>query len=78
MPFSKLTKQQRQRAWVFEHKLSNCLCLTVLTLDGAIKYARGGEHGEGDADRTSLPIILPVELKELTGSVRRKKAVVHV
>lgn len=36
---------------------------------------RGG--GEG-ADRTSLPIILPVELEELTGSVWRKKAVVHV
>lgn len=27
---------------------------------------------------TSLPIILLVELKELTGSIRRKKAVVHV
>lgn len=29
-------------------------------------------------DRTSLPIILLVELKELTSSVGRKKAVVHV
>lgn len=39
---------------------------------------RGEECTGGDADRTSLPIILPVELKELTGSVWRKKAVVHV
>lgn len=47
MPFSKLTKQQRECASVFEHKLSNRVCLTVLTLDGAIKYARRGVHGGG-------------------------------
>lgn len=33
---------------------------------------------EGHADGTSLPIILLVELKELTGSVWRENAVVHV
>lgn len=37
----------------------------------------GGVH-EGHADGTSLPIILLVELKELTGSVWRENAVVHV
>lgn len=34
-------------------------------------------RGEGRR-RKSLPIILLVELKELTGSVRREEAVVHV
>lgn len=52
--------------------------LLLFNLNGVIKYAtKGGVH-EGHADTTSLPIILLVELKELTGSVRWENAVVDV
>lgn len=42
--------------------------------DSAIKHARRRVHEV----TLTLPIILLVELEELTGSVRRKEAVVHV
>lgn len=46
-------------------------------LDNVIKYAKT-KGAWGNGDRTSLPIRLLVELKELTGSVWRENAVVHV
>lgn len=55
-----------------------CVCAFVPPdLDNVIKYARRRSAWSG-GDRTSLPIRLLVELKELTGSIRGKKAVVHV
>lgn len=46
-------------------------------LHSVLEYAKENSAGN-KTGRKSLPIMLLVELKELTGSVRRKKPVIHV